>query len=331
MKNLLLLLLTVFLLQAEPKSEQPRVAHVESPHYPAIARTAGVQGEVMISAEVDSGGKVRHVEANGTRSLLKDAAVENIGKWNFEPRFSGSFQFTVFYDFSLREKENASADEDVSFNFDLPHQVRIVANPPHRESNGSSEVRVIHHDPIHYPPLARQTRIGGDVKLFVVLDAAGKIVELDVESGHPLLRAGAVENVRTWKFESPPSGPTAFQVTYEFSTLYDKDAFEVNVTFDLPHHVRIQAPTPMINPDQSRGKNYVWWRCNLWSERQREERFLSTQADLFAGAKREEKVGLLRSKCRVGEGRGGERRWRDPSASSGQVNSPLQAKEKMAR
>jgi hypothetical protein len=27
-----------------------------------------------------------------------------------------------------------------------------------------------------------------------------------------------------------------------------------------------------------------------------EERFLSSQADLFAGAKREEKVGLLRSK-----------------------------------
>jgi len=30
--------------------------------------------------------------------------------------------------------------------------------------------------------------------------------------------------------------------------------------------------------------------------RQREERFLSAQADRFAGAKREEKVGLLRSK-----------------------------------
>jgi len=29
---------------------------------------------------------------------------------------------------------------------------------------------------------------------------------------------------------------------------------------------------------------------------QRKERFLSTQADRFAGAKREEKIGLLRSK-----------------------------------
>src|SRR5258708_34947750 len=34
----------------------------------------------------------------------------------------------------------------------------------------------------------------------------------------------------------------------------------------------------------------------------REERFLSTQADRFAGAEREEKIGLLRSKRRGGGG-----------------------------
>jgi TonB family protein len=250
MRVFILLAFATLLLQVNSGSEKYRVSHLESPHYPPIARAAGVQGEVLVSAEVGSGGKVTHVEASGSRGLLKEAAVANIASWTFEPGFSGSFHFDVFYEFVLREKGDTSVDEDVSFNFNLPRTVRVVANPLPASGSIPSAVRVQYHDPMHYPALARQVRIGGVVKLFLVIDEAGKVAEMDLESGHPLLRTAALENLRTWKFEVPSSGPTAFEVTYEF-TLRDKkeSSSHEEVTFDLPRRVRISADAAPIYPN----------------------------------------------------------------------------------
>jgi len=53
--------------------------------------------------------------------------------------------------------------------------------------------------------------------------------------------------------------------------------------FDFHHGKRLySSEREIVKIDERRGG--------------REERFLSTQADRFAGAKREEKIGLLRSK-----------------------------------
>ena len=40
--------------------EKCRVTHVESPHYPPSARAGGVQGKVMVSAQVENLGLARH-------------------------------------------------------------------------------------------------------------------------------------------------------------------------------------------------------------------------------------------------------------------------------
>lgn len=167
--------LALSMLQSGPGTQKYSVTHVESPHYPVLARAAGLQGEVMLTADVNSDGKVVHVEATGTRAILKEAATQNIGKWAFEPRAFGTFQFTVFYEFVLREKASASPDETVSFDFDLPHTVRVVASPPPVDADAAYRVHVIHYAPMHYPPLARQTRIQGVVKLFVVSISSAKL------------------------------------------------------------------------------------------------------------------------------------------------------------
>jgi protein TonB len=51
-----------------------------------------------------------------------------------------------------------------------------------------------------YPQEARQARIQGVVKLRVVIDDEGKIAELQVISGHPLLTQAAVDAVKTWRY-----------------------------------------------------------------------------------------------------------------------------------
>jgi protein TonB len=52
-----------------------------------------------------------------------------------------------------------------------------------------------------YPPLARQARISGQVRLEAIIDRQGRIQNLRVLSGHPLLVPAAIEAVRQWIYE----------------------------------------------------------------------------------------------------------------------------------
>jgi len=51
-----------------------------------------------------------------------------------------------------------------------------------------------------YPPLAKQARIQGTVRLQAIIAKDGSIVELQVLSGHPLLVQAALDAVRQWRY-----------------------------------------------------------------------------------------------------------------------------------
>jgi protein TonB len=51
-----------------------------------------------------------------------------------------------------------------------------------------------------YPPLAKQARISGDVRLEAVISRDGTVASLQLISGHPLLAPAAVEAVRQWLY-----------------------------------------------------------------------------------------------------------------------------------
>jgi periplasmic protein TonB len=52
-----------------------------------------------------------------------------------------------------------------------------------------------------YPQLARISRVEGVVKLNGVIATDGRLIELSVESGNPLLVPAAMEAVRQWRYE----------------------------------------------------------------------------------------------------------------------------------
>jgi protein TonB len=52
-----------------------------------------------------------------------------------------------------------------------------------------------------YPPLARQARVSGTVRLLGVISREGTIQKLQVVSGHPLLVPAAIEAVRQWLYQ----------------------------------------------------------------------------------------------------------------------------------
>ncbi len=67
------------------------------------------------------------------------------------------------------------------------------------------EAKLIYKEPAQYPPLALKARIQGVVLLRVTVDEEGKVSDIKVISGHPLLIPAAVTAVSHWKYK-----PTIF-------------------------------------------------------------------------------------------------------------------------
>ena len=73
------------------------------------------------------------------------------------------------------------------------------SNHPPRISE-SMEGSLIHRVQPEYPPLAQQARIQGTVLLHAVIDREGKIENLQVLGGHPLLVKAALKAVQQWRY-----------------------------------------------------------------------------------------------------------------------------------
>jgi|SRR5687767_5519372 len=63
------------------------------------------------------------------------------------------------------------------------------------------QARLIRQPKPVYPPLAKQARIQGVVKLSAVIAKDGTIQQLEVISGHPLLVPSALEAVKQWVYQ----------------------------------------------------------------------------------------------------------------------------------
>ena len=70
-----------------------------------------------------------------------------------------------------------------------------------RVSSGVAQGLLIHEVRPQYPPLARQARIQGTVVLQAVIDKEGKVQNLQVISGHPMLVSAAMEAVKQWRYK----------------------------------------------------------------------------------------------------------------------------------
>lgn len=83
-----------------------------------------------------------------------------------------------------------------------PPPVKKKPPPPKRIRVGGSVQRanLIRQVRPVYPPLARQARIQGTVKLTAIIAKDGTIQKLEVLSGHPLLIPAALSAVKQWRY-----------------------------------------------------------------------------------------------------------------------------------
>lgn len=71
-----------------------------------------------------------------------------------------------------------------------------------------------------YPPLARQTRISGTVRLHAIIGKDGTVQQLQVESGHPLLVQAALDAVRQWRYQPTLLNGEPVEVDTEIDVIF---------------------------------------------------------------------------------------------------------------
>jgi protein TonB len=85
------------------------------------------------------------------------------------------------------------------------------------------EAKLIHRVVPNYPALARQARVSGVVRLRAVISRDGRVQEISLLSGHPLLIRAAVDAVRQWLYQptmlngEPVEVDTEITVTFYFA------------------------------------------------------------------------------------------------------------------
>jgi protein TonB len=80
------------------------------------------------------------------------------------------------------------------------HPAPAVQQPPIRVGPGVEAAKLVFGPKPAYPQLAKQARISGTVRLAALISADGRIRDLRVVSGHPMLIQAAIEAVRQWVY-----------------------------------------------------------------------------------------------------------------------------------
>jgi TonB family protein len=121
-------------------------------------------------------------------------------------------------------------------------------DPPHIDQ---PEIKVVLTElsPPIYPPLARQARITGDVKLQIGIRQDGTIGSAEVISGHPMLKQAALDSANKSKFgcRGCPAAVTTYLLTYTFDFLDHDDDNQCGSSTQLRS-----------------AKCLYLWRCGKW-------------------------------------------------------------------
>ena len=67
--------------------KQPKLVHIEQPHYPPAAKRAGVEGVVIVEATLTADGTVDKIKVISGPPLLTEAAAEAVSRWKYEPTY----------------------------------------------------------------------------------------------------------------------------------------------------------------------------------------------------------------------------------------------------
>jgi len=220
--TLLLLITLVSLAVAQVRPQ--RVRAVESvmaerlvvkvaPNYPPMARKALIQGKVVLKLEINKSGDVERLQLISGHPMLARAAIDAVKQWKYKPFLLNGDPIAVetrtSVNFTL--SNNPPAEGVVG---DMPggiprgEQGWIISNVPVeaarfgvvRVSHGVMAGLLVSKVAPEYPVDAKKQHVEGTVVMTVNVDKEGKVSNIKLISGHPLLAPAALDAVKLWKY-----------------------------------------------------------------------------------------------------------------------------------
>jgi len=65
--------------------KEPKLLSSTLPVYPAFAKEAHVEGDVVVRTTIDKNGNVTHMDIVSGPTMLRQAARDALGRWKYEP------------------------------------------------------------------------------------------------------------------------------------------------------------------------------------------------------------------------------------------------------
>jgi protein TonB len=157
-----------------------KTKHVD-PEYPSSARSAGVQGQVVVALIIGTDGRVESASTKTSIPALDPGALVAAKQWEYAP--------------TAYDGEAVRVAMDVGVDFKL-----VAPQPPMRVGGSTAPLQKRDVRPV-YPPEAKNKRIEGVVIIEVTLTADGRVQDARILRGIPLLNQAALDAVRQWEYQ----------------------------------------------------------------------------------------------------------------------------------
>ena len=191
--------------------QKPRLLYATEPQYPEEAKQAKIEGKIVINAETDINGNVVEAVAADGPQILREAAVNAVKQWKYEPFIIDGVKkpvtFTVVVKFRLASKKKK--DKPVSLSAEeKPKLVKKVVPT--------------------YPEEAAKAGVEGKIVVEATTDKNGNVINAKVIDGNPVLNQAAIDAVKQWKYEpyilKGVKKPVKFTVVLKFNLKKKKAA-----------------------------------------------------------------------------------------------------------
>jgi TonB family protein len=180
------------------------------PVYPQLAVQARVQGTVHFTAIIDREGHVANLQLIGGHPLLVQAAQDALRQWVYRPTFLNGTPVEVVAQIDIPfTLPGSTADPGSTANPGNAVPGTLGEAEDRRVSTrGVERIRVspdlqiwslIHKVEPVYP--STDARVSGTVRFAAIIDTEGRVANLQLISGHPMLVPAAMDAVRQWLYK----------------------------------------------------------------------------------------------------------------------------------
>jgi protein TonB len=199
-----------------------------APVYPDIARSARVQGVVILEALLDEQGRVADARVLRSIPLLDQAALDAVRQWEYTPVLLNGVPVPVLMTLTVQfTLDGASGTPQAGVGAPAPPP---AASAPLRAASGAAPLRIggairqptqIRRVEPVYPPIAQSARVQGVVILEVLIDETGRVADARILRSIPLLDQAAIDAVRQWEYTptllNGVAMPVIMTVTVQFT------------------------------------------------------------------------------------------------------------------